>query len=107
VNYWLQREKTPVLTLYPVPNTALTLTYYALRQVEDASLTDGQNADIPYRYLEAFAHGLAWRVAAIWNPTRRKKLKALADESYNIAVRGRRRERQPLPDAHDGRLLRQ
>lgn len=85
VNYWMQREITPILTLYPVPNAALTLTYYGLRQTQDAALTDGQNAELPYRYLEAFAHGLAWRVAAIWNPERAEKLKALADESYTFA----------------------
>lgn len=86
VNYWLQREITPILTLYPVPNQTLTLTYYALRQIQDAALSDGQNAELPYRYLEAFAHALAWRVAVIWNPERAQDLKALADESYTIAA---------------------
>jgi hypothetical protein len=85
VNYWIQHEITPIITLYPVPNAVLTLTYYALRQTQDAALSDGQNAELPYRYLEAFAHGLAWRVAAIWNPERAEKLKLLADESYNFA----------------------
>lgn len=85
VNYWLQREVTPVLTLYPVPNQTLTLTYYALRQIQDAALSDGQNAELPYRYLDAFAHTLAWRLAAIWNPERAEKLKALADEIYGFA----------------------
>lgn len=85
VNYWLRREITPVVTLYPVPNDTYTLTYYALRQVQDSALTDGQNAELPYRYLEAFAHALAWRVAVIWQPDRAEKLKALADESYTIA----------------------
>lgn len=85
VNYWLQREITPVLTLYPVPNQTLTLTYYGLRQIQDAGMADGQSAELPYRYLEAFAHALAWRVAVIWAPDKAQNLKALADESYGFA----------------------
>ena len=43
--------------------------------------------EIPYLWLEAFADGLAYRLAKIWNPQIAPPLKAIADQSYDIAAR--------------------
>ena len=50
------------------------------------SLTNGQTVEIPYRWLEAFADGLAYRLSKIWSPEKAVALKAVADESYNVAA---------------------
>ena len=85
--FWMDRLLSPTVTLYYVPDaTQTTLSYYRLRQTMDSAFTDGQNVEVPYYWLEAFAHGLAQRLAVIWAPERAMGLKQLADESYLIAA---------------------
>jgi hypothetical protein len=86
--FWFDRLISPTITLWPVPPASgtYTLKYYRVRQIQDANLTNGQNVEIPYRWLEAFADGLAYRLAKIWNPQMAAPLKAVADESYDIAA---------------------
>lgn len=87
--YWFDRLLTPTVTVWPVPNTTqgpTELKYYRVRQLQDASLSNGQTVDIPYRWMEAFATGLASRLAIIWAPALAAGLKQLADEAYGIAA---------------------
>jgi hypothetical protein len=85
--YWFDRLLSPNVTLWPVPDgtSAQSLSYYRVRQIQDSEFTNGQQVDIPYLWLEAFADGLAYRLARIWNPQAAVMLKAAADESYTIA----------------------
>lgn len=87
-SYWFDRLISPTLTLWPVPDgsSATILKYYRVRQVQDSNLQNGENVEIPYRWLEAFADGLAYRLARIWQPQMAVPLKAQADESYQIAA---------------------
>lgn len=87
-SYWYDRLISPTLTLWPVPDgsSATILKYYRVRQVQDANLQNGENAEIPYRWLEALADGLTYRLARIWQPQMAVALKAQADESYQIAA---------------------
>jgi hypothetical protein len=87
-SYWYDRLISPTITLWPVPDgsSATTLKYYRVRQIQDANLQNGENAEIPYRWLECFADGLAYRLARIWAPQMAQMLKAQADESYQIAA---------------------
>lgn len=85
--YWFDRLISPKLTLWPVPDgvTTTTLRYYRVRQMQDTALTGNAQVEVPYLWLEAFADGLAYRLARIWNPQIAVGLKAQADESYGIA----------------------
>lgn len=85
--YWFDRLISPTITLWPVPDgtSAQYLKYYAVTQVQDSNFTSGQTVDIPYRWLEAFSDGLAYRLAKIWKPEIAVALKAVADDSYRIA----------------------
>lgn len=87
-SYWYDRLISPNLTLWPVPDgsSATILKYYRVRQVQDANLRNGENVEIPYRWLEAFADGLTYRLARIWQPQMAVALKGQADESYDIAA---------------------
>ena len=87
-SYWFDRLVSPTITLWPVPDgsSATILKYYRVRQVQDANLQNGENVEIPYRWLEAFADGLAYRLARIWQPQMAVALKGQADESYQIAA---------------------
>ena len=87
--YWFDRLISPTITIWPVPNTSngpATLSYYRVTQVQDSNFTGGQTIDIPYRWLEAFAMGLASRLAMVWAPALVQMLKPAADEAYNIAA---------------------
>jgi len=96
--YWFDRlisasrstgSAGPTVTLWPVPNTdngPQSLKYYRVRQIQDSGLTNGQTVEIPYLWLEAFAYGLAMRLAQIWNPAAVAMIKPMADESYQIAA---------------------
>jgi len=87
--FWFDRLISPTVTIWPVPNVddaPKTLKYYRVRQIQDSNLQSGQNVEIPYMWLEAFADGLAYRLARIWNPQIAVALKAQADESYAIAA---------------------
>ena len=86
--YWFDRLLSPTVTLWPVPDgTQSSFDYYRVRQIQDSNFTNGQQVEIPYYFLEAFAYGLAQRLAMIWAPDKVAMLKPLADESYDIASR--------------------
>ena len=85
--YWFDRLLSPTVTLWPTPDGNETaFNYYRVRQLQDSNFTDGQTVEIPYYFLEAFAYGLAQRLAMIWAPDKVAMLKPLADEAYNIAA---------------------
>jgi hypothetical protein len=87
--FWFDRLLSPTVTIWPVPNTSTGpqyLKYYRVRRIEDSALTNGQQVDIPYLWLECFAYGLAQRLAMIWAPEKVQILKPMADEAYAIAA---------------------
>ena len=86
--FWFDRLLSPTITLWPVPDgsSAQYLKYYRVRQIQDADFTNGQNVEIPYLWLEAFADGMAYRLARVWKPEMAPMLKSVADESYGIAA---------------------
>jgi len=93
--YYLQRLSTPVLKIYPAPDTNYTITYYRMRRIEDvtASTVSGveQNVDIPSRALECMCAGLAYylskkRIGV--TPTTQQTLKIDYEEAYQRLVAG-------------------
>jgi hypothetical protein len=85
--FWYDRLLEPTVTLWPVPDgTTCAFKYYRLRQSQDSALTNGTQMELPIYFLEAYALGLAWRLALIWAPDKAIALKPLADEAYNDAV---------------------
>lgn len=85
--YWFDRLLAPTVTLWPVPDgSAQLLKYYRVRRLQDSNLQGGEQVEIPYLWLEAFAYGLAQRLATIWAPDKIAVLKPLADEAYTVAA---------------------
>jgi hypothetical protein len=85
--FWFDRQLSPTFTLWPVPDgSQTTMTYASVLRIEDANLSGSQEMDIPAIWLEAFAYGLAFRLAQIWAPEKMAILKPMADESYDIAA---------------------
>lgn len=85
--FWYDRLISPNVTLWPVPDgTQTSLKYYRVKQIQDANISNAQTVEIPYLWLEALAHALAFRLAMIWTPEKAPLIKPLADESYGIAA---------------------
>lgn len=85
--YWQNRLISSTVTLWPVPDgTQTSLKYYQVCQIDDANFTNGQTVNIPVYFMEAFAYGLAQRLAMIWAPDKVVMIKPLADEAYAIAA---------------------
>lgn len=91
--YWFDRLMSPAsgsqtITLWPVPDggEATVLKYYRVKRIQDANFFNAQEPDVPYLWLEAFAYGLAARLAQIYAPSLVTILKPQADEAYQIAA---------------------
>lgn len=86
--FWFDRLENELLYLWMVPdaNSTYTLNYYCCRLIEDAALTGGTNVEIPQLWLDAFAAGLAYRLARIYAPEMRDARKAEYDEAWAIAA---------------------
>jgi len=85
--YWQDRLLSGTVTLWPVPDgTQTSLDFYQVTQIQDADFTSGQTLSLPVYFMEAFAYGLAQRLAIIWAPERLPMLKPMADEAYEIAA---------------------
>lgn len=87
--FWFDRLLSPTVTIWPVPNQssgAQSLVYYRVVRIQDAGLSNAQTVDVPYLWLEAFAYGLAQRLAIIWAPDKLAILAPLADDAYNVAA---------------------
>ena len=86
--YYFDRQITPPLTLYPVPdgNGPYYLNYYAWTQVQDSNLPSGSTPDIPVRWYDAACAGLALRVSRTFAPTKTKDLKSDYNEAWTLAA---------------------
>jgi hypothetical protein len=93
--FYLERIRTPVLYLWPVPdNDDYTLIYYRLRMLQDVGAYTN-SPDAVNRWMDAIAAGGAARLAIKAAPDRVEVLKQEAGEALAIA-KGEDRERVPL-----------
>lgn len=82
-SYWFDRLLSPTITLWQVPdgNGPYSLQYYRVSQIFDADLQGGQTIDIDNSWLDAFAFGLAYRLAISYAMPKVQMLKGLADQA--------------------------
>ena len=85
--YWMDRLLSPTVTVWPVPDGNQTsLKYYCISRLQDADMNGSSTLDIPQIWLEAFAFGLALRLALIWAPDKVALMKQFSDEAYSAAA---------------------
>lgn len=86
--YWYNRQITPQLTIWPVPDDGgpYTLKLQTMVQVQDANLPSGETPDIPYRWYDAFVAGLAHRFARIYQPQLEAVRKVDYQEAWQFAA---------------------
>lgn len=88
-SYWQDRLLTQSLNLWPVPDgdATYTMDYYIYSQMQDANLSQGGNAAIPYYWLDAYVADLAHRLSRIYAPALEDKRKLDAKEAYDRACK--------------------
>jgi len=95
--YWYNRQITPEMTLWPVPDgdATYTLKMRVCRQIQDVSMTSGATLDLPYRWLDVYVADLAHRLSRIYAPALEQARKADAADAWaNAATEDQ--ERVPL-----------
>lgn len=80
----------PKLTVWPVPDTSTTYTmaYWYMKRIDDATNPASQTIELPFRFYNALAAGLAYQIA-LKKPEAQDRismLKDLADEAYQLAA---------------------
>lgn len=77
----------PTFTVWPVPDSSQTYTfvYWRLRRMLDAG-TGLTNQDVPFRFLPCLVAGLAYFMSVKIAPDRMVALKAMYDESWELAA---------------------
>lgn len=86
-SFWYDRLIDPNLYIWPVADGGVyNLTYYYMRQAQDNELTNGTQPEVPWYYLNAFADGLAARLAYIYAPDRVAVLQPKYDKSWFRAL---------------------
>lgn len=85
--YWFDRLISPTITFYLVPDGAFSYDffYYRARQIQDATVGNGQNLELPTRFFDAITADLAHRLARIYKPELEAARKADRDEAWAIA----------------------
>lgn len=84
--FFLDRQVTPNLMIWPVPDDASDVVIYdALTRVDDAD--DFTNTmDLPFRFYPCLAAGLAYYIALKRAPNRVQMLKAVYEEEFERAA---------------------
>lgn len=87
-SFWFDRLIAPTINFWPTPDGSgpYTLSYYRFRQMQDANLASGQNAEIPYLFLDAFVAGLAYRLSRYYAPALEAMRKSDAMDAWMTAA---------------------
>ena len=84
--FFLDRQVTPVLKLWPVPDNGTDVIYYdALTRVDDADIYTN-TMDMPFRFYPCLAAGLAYYIALKRAPNRIQLLKSVYEEEFDRAA---------------------
>ena len=84
--FFLDRQVTPVLNLWPVPDNNTDVVYYdALTRMDDADVYTN-TVDMPFRFYPCLAAGLAYYLALKRAPNRVQMLKAVYEEEFDRAA---------------------
>tara|TARA_R110000772_G_scaffold473_6_gene1675 strand:- start:6079 stop:6618 length:540 start_codon:yes stop_codon:yes gene_type:complete len=84
--FFLDRQNTPQLKIWPVPeNDTDLIIYNALTRMDDAD-SQVNTMDMPFRFYPCLAAGLAYYISMKRAPDRIQLLKAVYDEEFERAM---------------------
>lgn len=78
----------PTLTFWPTPDAGgpYVVNVQSFRQQQDVALQAGQTLDAPYRFLDAFAAGMAYRLSRFYKPELTQMRKMEFEEAWSEAA---------------------
>ncbi len=85
--FLIDKQTTPTLTVWPVPNKTSTYTVYmnVLTRMDDAD-AGANTMDMPFRFYPCLAAGLAYYISLKRAPDRTSLLKSLYEEEFQRAL---------------------
>ena len=84
--FFLDRQNTPNLKIWPVPENSTDVIYYdGLTRMDDAD-TQVNTVDMPFRFYPCLAAGLAYYISMKRAPDRIQLLKAVYEEEFERAM---------------------
>ena len=84
--FFLDRQITPNLKIWPLPENSTDVLYYdALTRIDDAD-TFTNTLEVPFRFYPCLAAGLAYYIAIKRAPNRIQMLKAVYEEEFERAI---------------------
>lgn len=88
-SWWMDRLISPTITMWPVPDASgpYVFNYFSCVQMQDANLPGGETPDLPYRWLDWFAAGMAHRLSRYYAPTLEAVRKEDAKEAWETAAK--------------------
>ena len=85
-SFWYDRLISPTITFWPCPNMIYNIHVWSFGQQFDAVQRGAMQPDIPYRWLDAAAAGLAARMAVHYAQDLEAARAQMADKAYQIAA---------------------
>ena len=85
--YFLDRATTPVLNIWPTPDTVATYTLITNRvtRIDDVTASN-QDPDVPSRFMPCMVSGLAYYLAMKKNPDKAPMLKQQYEQDFKFAA---------------------
>jgi hypothetical protein len=83
--YMLDKQYTPVIYFWNVPDKTYTLVYWAVNQLDDITASN-QDTDVPYRWSDCICSGLASKLALKFAPEKFQLLNEMYERSFNFAA---------------------
>jgi hypothetical protein len=86
-SYWYDRAISPTITFWPTPNMVYHCHVWSYTQQFDAIHRAQMQLDIPYRWLDAAAAGLAYRLAVHYAQDLEAQRQLQAKQAYDDAAK--------------------
>lgn len=85
--YFLDRQTTPVVKVWPTPDSAATYKLVAntIQRIDDVTAS-AQDPEVPSRFMPCMASGLAYYIALKKNPERVGLLKQQYEQDFQLAA---------------------
>jgi hypothetical protein len=83
--YMIDKQYTPVIYFWLVPDKTYTMNYWVVNQQEDITASN-QDTDIPYRWTDTICAGLSAKLAIKYAPDRFQILNEVYERAFNFAA---------------------
>ncbi len=84
--YFVDRQITPVINIWPTPDSAnYKLVSYRIQRIDDVN-TSAENPEVPSRFIPCMVSGLAYYIALKKNPQKAGILKQQYEQDFKLAA---------------------